>query len=44
MPKLTELEEAMTKKFGIKNKKNQWMNVKIMYEDDQNILDELVDT
>ena len=43
MPKLTELEEAMTKKFGIKNKKNQWMNVKIIYEDDQNILDELVD-
>ena len=34
MPKLSELDEVMTKKYGPKNSKNKWVNVCIKQEDD----------
>jgi P4 family phage/plasmid primase-like protien len=49
MPKLTVLDEAMTKKFGIRSKSSnpnsnsiEWINVKIDAEVDNNVVDELV--
>jgi P4 family phage/plasmid primase-like protien len=49
MPKLTVLDEAMTKKFGIRSKSSnpnsnsiEWVNVRIDTEVDNNIVDELV--
>ena len=33
MPKLTELDEAMNKKFGNRNTKNKWMNITIRQEE-----------
>jgi P4 family phage/plasmid primase-like protien len=49
MPKLTVLDEAMTKKFGIRSKSSnpnsnsiEWVNVKIDTEIDNNVVDELV--
>ena len=49
MPKLTVLDEAMTKKFGIRSKSSnpnsnsiEWINVKIDTEVDNNVVDELV--
>jgi len=43
MPKLTELDEAMNKKFGLRNLKNKWINVMIKREDLQDEVDELND-
>ena len=43
MPKLTELDEAMTKKYGKRNDKNKWVNVSIRKEELQNDLEELDD-
>ena len=43
MPKLTELDEAMTKKYGKRNDKNKWVNVSIKKEDTPTDLDELND-
>ena len=33
MPKTSEVHEAITKKFPKKNKKNQWVGIKIQPED-----------
>jgi phage/plasmid-associated DNA primase len=44
MPKLTELEEAMNKKYGMRNSKtNKWLNVTIQYDDERDALEELDD-
>jgi hypothetical protein len=43
MPKLTELDEAMTKKYGKRNDKNKWVNVSIKKEDAPTDLDDLND-
>ena len=44
MPKLTDLEEVMTNKYGQKNKNNRWNNVAIKYdENEQDAMDELDD-
>ena len=32
MPKLTELDDAMNKKFGNRNIKNKWVNICIKHE------------
>ena len=39
MPKLTELDEVMNKRFGNRNSKNKWINVAITRDDDQDDLD-----
>ena len=41
MPKLTELDEVMNKKFGNRNSKNKWMNITIRQEDGGDDLEEL---
>ena len=41
MPKLTELDEAMNKKFGNRNNKNKWINVTIRQEETGDDLEEL---
>jgi len=42
MPKMSDLEEAMNKKFGHKSgKPERWNNVKIIYEDEIDELDEI---
>ena len=41
MPKLTELDEAMNKKFGNRNSKNKWVNVTIRQEEAGDDLEEL---
>ena len=41
MPKLTELDEAMNKKFGNRNSKNKWINVTIRQEEAVDDLEEL---
>jgi P4 family phage/plasmid primase-like protien len=44
MPRISELEEAMNKKFGNKSgKPEKWLNVRIIYDNEQDGLDELVD-
>ena len=44
MPRITELEDAMNKKFGNKTgKPERWLNVKIVYDNEKDELDELVD-
>lgn len=44
MPRITELEDAMNKKFGNKTgKPERWLNVKIVYDNETDELDELVD-
>jgi P4 family phage/plasmid primase-like protien len=40
MPKLSELHEAMTKKFGNKNSKERWVNVTIKKEEPMDTIDE----
>ena len=42
MPKLTELEEVMNKKFGLRNSKtNKWQNVTINYDDEGDAIEEI---
>jgi len=41
MPKLTELDEVMTKKYGARNSKNKWENICIKQELEQDELDEV---
>jgi P4 family phage/plasmid primase-like protien len=41
MPKLTELDDAMNKKFGNRNAKNKWANVTIRQEEAVDDLEEL---
>jgi P4 family phage/plasmid primase-like protien len=41
MPKLTELDEAMNKKFGNRNVKNKWSNITIRQEEAADDLEEL---
>ena len=41
MPKMTELDEAMNKKFGNRNSKNKWINVSICQEEVGDDLEEL---
>ena len=41
MPKMTELDEAMNKKFGNRNSKNKWINVNICQEEVGDDLEEL---
>ena len=41
MPKLTELDEVMNKKFGNRNNKNKWINITIRQEDGGDDLEEL---
>lgn len=43
MPKMTELDEAMNKKFGQRNAKNKWVNVFIKREEGPDELEELID-
>lgn len=43
IPRITELEDAMNKKFGNKTcKPERWLNVKIVYDNEKDELDELV--
>ncbi len=35
MPKLTELEEAIIKKYGQKNRNNKWLNIAIKYDENE---------
>jgi P4 family phage/plasmid primase-like protien len=39
MPKLTELDDAMNKKFGNRNMKNKWVNICIKYENTDDLED-----
>ena len=42
MPRMSELEDAMNKKFGKKTgKPERWLNVKILYDNEKDCLDEL---
>jgi P4 family phage/plasmid primase-like protien len=41
MPKLTDLDEALTKKFGNRNKDQKWPNIKFIQEAESNTMDEL---
>ena len=41
MPKLTELDEVMNKKFGNRNSKNKWVNITIRQEEGGDDLEEL---
>lgn len=43
MPKLTELDEIMTKKYGLRNSKGKWDNVCIKQETEQDELEEVAE-
>jgi len=41
MPKLTELDEAMVKKFGNRNANNRWVNVTIKSDNNEDVMDDM---
>ena len=43
MPKTSEVHEALTKKYPKKNKKNQWVGIKIQLEEFNDELDEIIE-